>query len=221
MKTIKDLIGIKKDKIGLVICSGSSIIDYKKEIDKFIKDIKPVVIGINNINNLYIPEYHLWTNTQRFRTFGKNINDKSKILLGSNIAAKVIKEVIGNKEYILINYIDKQGIPLDYKKGKLYGHYRNAGCLSIMILHLMGVSNIYIVGMDGYSEFNYEDYKSGKISHHCYGKGYTDNKTWEERKEADEIVYNCLKNLFSYGIKFRIITPTMYKGLYDETFFKR
>jgi hypothetical protein len=221
MKTIRDLIGTSKGRNGLIVCAGSSIKTYKKEINKFIKTNDPVTIGINNITHIYNTQYHLWTNTQRFKNFGKNISNKSELLLGSGIKIKIIKEIIGNKEYTLINFIDKKGIPLNYTNKKIYGYYRNAGNLAIMILHLMGINKIYIVGMDGYSKFAYEDYKSGKISHHCYGKGYTDNKTWEHRKEADDIVYNCLKEIRKYGINFKIITPTMYEELYDERIFKR
>ena len=88
----------------------------------------------------FTPDYHLWTNTQRFRTYGKNINSNSSILLGSNISLKVVNEIIKSKDYILINYTDQKEIPINYRKGKICGYYRTAGCLSIMIAHLMGAA---------------------------------------------------------------------------------
>jgi hypothetical protein len=215
MKTIKDLVNTKKNRVGLVICAGSTIKTYKKDIDKFIKTNNPVVIGINNISHLYIPEYQLYTNTQRFRSFGKNINDESKLLLGSNISIKVIKEVIGNKKYILINYVDKKGIPLDYKKGKLLGHFRTAGCLAIMILHLMGVDKVNVVGMDGHTFHNYKDVVNGKQSHHCYEEDYKPFKK-EICVEKDALINRILESLKSYGINFSILTPTIYKKYQGE-----
>ena len=218
MKTIKDLINTKKGRIGLVICAGSSIKEYKKEIDEYIKINKPVTIGINNISHLYIPEYHLWTNTSRFRNFGKNINPKSKILLGSNISIKVIKEVIGNKDYTLINYTDKPEIQLDYRKGKIFGFYRTAGCLAIMILKIMGVNEVNIVGMDGYSLYDEKDLLNKEKSHHCYGEGFTDTASWETCIKKDKLINDIvLKNLRNYGLNFKILTPTKYEEFHDST----
>lgn len=211
METIKNLINIKKDRIGLVICAGSSVKENKKQIDQFIKEKNPVTIGINNISHLYKPEYHLWTNTKRFRNFGHKTHNDSKLLLGSNISIKVIKEVIGNRKYTLINYTDQEGIPIGYKKGKIYGHYRTAGCLAIMILHLMGVSKINIVGMDGHTIHEYEDIKSGKIQHHCYEENYIpylEDMCIKKDKLIDKIL-NSLKN---YGINFKILNPTIYEN---------
>ena len=138
MDTIKNLINVHQKRMGLVICSGYSIKEQKSQIDNFILKYDPITIGINNMNDFWIPQYHLWTNTKRFRNYGNKINKESKLLLGCNISIKIIKEVIGKRQYSLINYTDKEGIPVGYKKGKINGHFRTAGCLSIMILHLMG-----------------------------------------------------------------------------------
>ncbi len=211
MKTIKDLINIKKDSIGLVICAGLSIKKNKKQINKFIKENNPVTIGINNISHLYKPDYHLYTNTKRFRTFANKINKDSKLLLGSNISIKIIKEIIGNKKYTLINYTDREDISIGYKKGKIYGHFRTAGNLAIMILHLMGISKINVVGMDGHTIHNYNDIKSGKIQHHCYEENYIPF-TKDICIKKDLLVNKILGNLKDFGINFKILTPTIYKN---------
>lgn len=215
MKTIQNLINTKKGKTGLVICAGVSIKQYNNQIKKFIEEKNPVTIGINNISHLYKPEYHLWTNTQRFRTFGKNINKESNLLLGSNISIKVIKEIIGDRKYTLINYSDKEGIPIDYKNGKICGHFRTAGCLSIMILYLMGIEEINIIGMDGHTIHKYKDIKSGKIKHHCYEENYIPF-TEDICIGKDKLVNKILNSLKDFGINFKILTPTIYKKFKGE-----
>lgn len=227
MKTIKDLENKEKGRPFLIVGAGSSTKIYLKGIRDYITKTIPTVIGINNITEYFIPHYHLWTNTQRFRTYGKYIVPCSNLLLGSNIPLKVINNVIGdvieingvtkNREYTLINYTDKEGIPIDYKKGKIYGYYRTAGCLAIMIANIMGASEINIVGMDGYSKYEYKDLESGNESQHCYGKGFTDTATWETCIKKDKLINGVLKNIKNYGINFKIITPTKYGEFYDSS----
>lgn len=216
MKTIKDLVGTRKGENALVICAGSSTRKNREQINGFVAKTSSFTIGINNITDFYIPRYHLWTNTKRFRTFGKNIYPKSTLLLGSNIYIKVIKEVIENREYVLINYTDmKEGVPIDYKDGKIYGFYRTAGCLSIMIAHLMGAKEINIIGMDGHTLYDYKDIKSGKKRHHCYNEDYTPYSQ-EICIKKDKVVNGILHSLKDYGIKFNILTPTKYENFYNS-----
>jgi len=214
MKTIKNLVNSEKGRTGLVICAGSSIKTYKPEINKYIKETNPVVIGINNISHLYTPEYQLYTNTQRFRNFGQNINNKSKILLGSGISIKLVKEIIGNRDYTLINFTDKKRIPIKYSKGKIVGHFRTAGCLAIMILHLMGVKKVDIIGMDGHTFHNYRDVVSGSKSHHCYEEDYKPFSK-EICVDKDALINRILNSLTEYGIKISILTPTVYDKKYQ------
>ena len=163
MKTIENLIKKHKGRRALIIAAGSSVKEYQNKINSFIHEEKPIVIGINNITEFFIPDYHLWTNTKRFRNFGKNILSESELLLSYGIHLKTVKEVIGDMNYTLINFTDmKEGIPLGYKKGKILGFFRTAGCLAIMIAHLMGCKDVSIVGMDGHTFYDYDDIKSGE-----------------------------------------------------------
>lgn len=217
MKTIENLIQTKDGGNALIIGAGSSIKKFQQSIKDFIKGTNPFTIGINNMTEYFIPNYHLWTNTSRFRTYGKNINKHSNLLLGSNISLKVIKDIIGSREYTLINYEDKEKTNIGYKNGKLLGYYRTAGCLAIMISHIMGANEIFIIGMDGYSKYDHKELMSGKESHHCYGKGYTDTADWDTCIKKDKLIYNVLSNLRNYGINFKIITPTKYGEFYDSS----
>jgi hypothetical protein len=218
MKTLKDLEKSRLRESALIIGSGPSTKEYHKNIDNFIRKNNPFIIGINNVIDLIpIPEYHLFTNTQRFRTYGNDIMTESIILLGQNISLKIIKDIIGNSPYILINYIDKPDLPITYKNGKITGFFRTAGCLAIMIAHIMGASEINIVGMDGYTLYSKEELEKGQQSQHWYGIGHSDTADYETCIEKDRLINIALKNIKNYGINFNILTPTKYGEFYDST----
>ncbi len=198
----------------LIIGSGYSILKYQKEIKNFIDLNNLITIGINKMNHIFVPEFHLWTNNQRFRDFGNDINKCSKLMLGCNIKKELI-ESRWKSDYIMVNYIDKKEIPLGYKDGAITGHFRTAGCLAIFLAHIMGSNNIFVVGMDGYTFYSQPELKNKEKNHHCYGRGYTDDAEWKKCQQKDKIVCETLRELREYGIKFKIITPTVFKEFYD------
>jgi hypothetical protein len=215
MKTIKDLVGTRKGEKAVIICAGASVRAYQHKIQEFIDREGAFTIGINNITSLFTPDYHLWTNTKRFRDFGKHIMKDSKLLLGKGIHIKTIREIIGNRKYFLINFTDmKEGVPIDYKNGKIFGFYRTAGNLAIMVAHLMGASHVDIVGVDGHTFYNYDDIKNGKQPHHCYDEKY-EPFSYEVCVKKDRITNMVLKNLREYGIHIRILTPTVHQEFFN------
>jgi len=217
VKTLKDLEGIEEGRGALIIGAGATIKEYQNQIWNFIKESGSFTIGINNMTDMFIPDYHLWTNTQRFRTFGNCISSFSTILLGQGIALKVINEVIGIRDYIVINYIDKEGLPIKYTKGKITGRFRTAGSLAIMVAHIMGATEVNIVGMDGYSLYSLNELESGEKSHHCYSVGYTDTADYETCIKKDKQINDGLLSLRKYGINLNILTPTKYGEFYDSS----
>jgi hypothetical protein len=217
MKNLKNLEGREAGINALIIGAGATIKEYEIQIEKFIRKTEPFTIGINNITSLFIPNYHLYTNTQRFREYGKNINSKSMILLGQNISLKVIPDIIGDRDYTVINYTDREGLPISYNNGKITGWFRTAGCLSILIAHIMGAKEINIVGMDGYTLYKKNELELGIHSHHCYGKGHTDTADFETGIKKDTQINDALISLRNYGINFNILTPTKYGEFYDSS----
>jgi len=206
-----DLSGKCKDRDVLILGAASTVKYYKKNILNLIKKNRLVVIGINNITHIIIPDYHLWTNNKRLETFGGCIDKQSTILLGCNILKDTIERMKFN--YYNVPYVDTafQGI---FKEPGFYqyvikGSFRVAGNLAIAIASILGARNIYYAGVDGYSQpFNGDQ--------HCYGNGLTDSCDMKYEKAKDEIIYNCLKSIHS-KIPFKIITPTLFKEFYDQT----
>jgi len=199
----------------LIIGAGKSILDYKDKIKAFIEKHDPVTIGINKITDIFIPKYHVWTNRQRWGAFGECTSEKSILLVGKSITDNAIKKKY-NGTINRIDYVDAPNTPIQFKENVIYGFFRTAGVLSIMIAHVMGSSEIYIVGMDGYTLHSENDLKENKHSHHCYGKGYTDDADWKKCVLKDRQVDLALHDLATAGVEFSIITPTKFKDFYKS-----
>lgn len=210
-----DYIDKEKGKPFLIMGAGSTVKEYSDKIDGLIAKIDPIVIGINNMSAIQVPTYHLWTNSGRYKEFGQHMNESSTPMFGRNISKKLIKQHYSG-DYIHVDYRDEKKYSIKYKHGVVFGYYRTAGCLAIMLAHLMGASDINVVGMDGYTLHSQEDIESGKHSQHCYGVGLTDKTSWEEGLRKDKLVNNVLKNISAAGIEFKIITNTVFKDFYDE-----
>jgi len=226
LKTLKDFLKRKNKKNSLIICSGSSPNDKIQNIKKFIKENKKEfdIFGINNIHpefRKYI-DYHCFTNTQRFKKYGKYIDLKnSELLLGKNINNNIRKKVLnGFDDYFNIEYIDIEKTKIDYDNGKVEGFFRTCGCLMIYISYLMKHENIFIIGMDGYTLYNEDILEDEKKSQHWYGQGLTDTTTYKTCAQKDILIYDVLNNLKHQNINFKILTSTLYKDFCDLNILK-
>jgi hypothetical protein len=217
IKSFKNYCSKYMDYDFVIIGAGSSIKKYENKIKNFISDKK--TIGINNITHLFVPDFHVWTNNQRLKNYGSCINDSSELVLGDRIRKEIIEQY-NIRSFIQLRYEDSEEVPLCIREGKIYGYFRTAGCLSIMVAHCLGAKNIYIVGMDGYTLYPKDDLTTMKEDHHCYGSGYTDDASWEKCLKKDELVYKCLHSIKNYGVNFSILTPTVFKDFFDPIIFE-
>lgn len=215
MKTIFDIKNSQKGRSVLVLGSGGAIKTYGSMVKKLIKNDNLKTIGINNISSFHVPDYHVWTNTGRLKEFGHTINSSSVVLFGSNIKKDVISSIWPNK-YISVPYTDKDGLAIKISSNHIQGNFRTAGCLSIVIAHILGFDNIYVAGMDGYTFNSWESMENGSASQHFYGNGLTDNNSKEICQKKDDQVKESLNSISSYGINFSIITPTIFNSFYNK-----
>lgn len=199
----------------MIVGAGRTVIDYKNEILKYISDNNVITIGINLMTSLCIPDYHLWTNRQRYGTQYSCISDKSKLMFGENISDKLVRRH-WKGDFERINYKNKSTLPISYKDGVIYGNFRTAGILAVMIAYVKGASKIDIVGMDGFTLYSKKELDDKEKSHHCYGSGYTDDADWEKCLRKDKMVSDGLYALKNYGVKFRILTLTKFENFYYQ-----
>lgn len=217
--SMDELINSCQDKNIIIIGAGGTLREYHDKLVSFIQSTNAKTIGINNMVSVIVPDYHVWTNTKRWISYHSCINERSKLIIGSKLASKMntnkkLKKIKPKSKYVLMKYEDSVDQKLSYKKGKIRGYFRTAGCLSIMIAYLMSAKNIYVAGMDGFTFHDKKELKSGKHQH-VYESGFSDTATWKECVKKDVIVNKVLKGLKGYGINFSIITPTKFGEFYD------
>ena len=214
---MKSLIDIQNNSV-VIIGAGATVKRNKDKILEFIKRTNALTIGINYMTSVMYPDFHLWTNKKRYHDFGSCINsNKSTLLFGNNVPKKLIMEH-HNGTYITITYVDERGCELGFRDNVIYGDFRTAGVLAIMLSHVYGAKTINVVGMDGFTLHSRKELLKEKKSHHCYGRGYTDDASWERCKYKDFLVNNALHKLKEYGVEFSILTPTKFKDFYHPEY---
>jgi len=214
MKDVIQFANKYKGRAFLIIGAGGTLDTHRCQIEKFIANKNPVVIGINNMTDIHIPDYHLWTNTKRYINFGNTISEKSIPILSHKFSKKLIHKH-WKKDFVKIFYTDCPKHKIKIEEKYIKGHFRTAGCLSIVMSHIFGSNDINIVGMDGYTYI-----KGGDVQgQHFYGTGMTDGEDWSVMKKKDDIVNRVLKNINNFGIKFKILTPTVFDKFYDAEVF--
>jgi hypothetical protein len=222
-KKIKEIKKIKPKYIGrhqgkdfLILMPGPSLKIHQKEIKNFIKkNSKLISIGGNLLDNMFIPDYHMFINRKRFGSYGHTVNTKSVLLLSYLFSKRQIQEVLDKNtidkiEFVPFNnkYPSDKG-DLIIKKGIIHSKGGTLSTMAIGTAIIMGAKNIYIVGMDGYMEDELN---------HFYDEG--DTKKYEDLKivqeNSDMILNQANKILLAKGGILKIITPTSYGNFYDN-----
>lgn len=136
----------------LLIAPGSTVVEYKDAIQKFIKDNEVISIGINFVPADYELDYAFFSNNRRFSQIGES---RPKIIITSNFT--------GDDVDYKINYNSVSGA-------------FNQGCNSfIMCLKLLkniGVTSINVAGADGYKEDGVNYYNSSMNSLTIHGNKF-------------------------------------------------
>ncbi len=208
----KSLLGCHSGRDFLIFCPGKGISEWSKAVNAFVSEQNIITIGCNKIMDLITPVYHIFTNHDKYQAYGGSLHKTSRLILGSHMSSDLIKKHKPH-EYISVNYTDrdpKEPIRYDKGKGVIHGYYRTSGNLAIMLSHLMGARNIYLAGMSGFT------YHFDGMIHYYKAEIKRDSKSRKEWYEKyDKPAISSLGNLKKFGIKFKIITPTLYEQHFD------
>ncbi len=154
-------------------------------------------IGVNNMNGLFIPDYHLFASAKRYKKYWRKVHPKSRLLLAAKIKPH-------HRKFDIIPFKNKY--PSSKGKMKVTTKIRcegaTGGTLAAGYAVLKGAKEIYFVGMDGYS----------KGSKHFYKEDDNDYKRLMEHESATPMI---LRDLEKYAT-IKILTPTVYKDWYAE-----
>ncbi len=199
----------------LILANGASLLSHKKEIQEFIDREKPVTIGVNFLQGTIVPDYHLFINRKRFQKYVPTINKKSKLLVPSYFGKDFVKEANIDE----CDYFDLETVGIDnpsvIENTIQLCVYPNVSISAILLAQLMGASEIYAVGIDGYV-----DEMNKKMVFF-----YNENDTPDD-KDIASIRYEMFSKelertnnfLQDKSVPFFIITPTSHKKYYKNLF---
>lgn len=133
----------------LLLAPGKSVQEHKAEIDRFIAENHPIVIGVNNLIDNYQLDYVFYSGAVRYQD-----------LQYQN------PETVGNPRLLITSNIKTQAAPderiINYSSLVKFG-WVNLDSSAILLLRLLfrcGVKELYAAGLDGYKSFGQAFYKN-------------------------------------------------------------
>ena len=219
----------------LIIGAGLSAKEYKNDIIKFVKKNNPVTFVCNYIDNIVVPDYHLWNSSKRWNIFADSIDKNSILVFNSKFPKKTIKKK-WTGPYKTFQSVERKWKPgadkrcnVFYRNGKMFGCFRDAVILSIFYSYINKASKISVIGMDGYTFYSKGKGNKKHVNAHCFKDGLeTDMKMKQigykyyrdldiENGKTLSLLYRyCLKK---YGFGFEILTPTVHSRFYNKKVF--
>ena len=133
----------------LLLAPGKSVQENKAEIDRFVAEHNPIVIGVNNLIDGYRLDYVFYSGVVRYQDLqyqDRHATGNPKLLVTSNIKTKPAE----NEQIVNYSSLVKFG-------------WVNLDSSAILLLRLLlrcGVSELYAAGLDGYKSFGQAFYKN-------------------------------------------------------------
>ena len=180
-KIIEELSKAFEEKKVVLIAPGKTITEYKEKILEEINE-KTIVVAINFYDEAFSPEYVFAGNIRRFNKIIES--HQAKIITTSNIPEH-------KKADYTINFLSVTGESNEV--------FDNSGLMALRMMENIGVKEISIAGMDGFSDSDSETY---------YDKGFGAYHT-SDMSNKNTLVSNELKKL-NIRMKLNFITPTNY-----------
>jgi 4-hydroxy 2-oxovalerate aldolase len=202
-----------KGKKFLIIANGPSILTYDKEIKQLIKNENLITIGVNFLKDIFVPDYHVFVSRKRLFKYINSINKASTLLIPSFFGKEILVENYeGKYNYFDVEIISKDSATVINGTTQKNVHL-NVSVSAILLAYLMGASEIYSVGIDGYIDEN-----SKKMVFF-----YNENDTPDDKEVASfryemfvEELDRIDKFLQKNSVSFSILTPTSHKKYYRK-----
>jgi len=194
-----------QDRNFLILGGGPSIKENIDKIKKLQEELNPVVIAVNRAHDEINIDYHAFTNRKRLKSNSKLIRKNAKLLLGVHLPKKIINKF---KNYDLVMYQNTES-DFSINNGIIGSNCRTSAVLMIAVAYIMGAKEIFIAGLDGYSNLI-----KSKKDIHFWEEERVENRAYNEyllRIEAlnDKYLNQINKFLMKKGHpKLKIITET-------------
>ena len=133
----------------LVLANGPNLKSYRPQIRQFISRHKPVVMGANYLGDLFMPDYHAFINLRRFIRHVSSVDDSSGLLLSQHFPGDVVGEHC-ERPFEDLLFVDRVKGPFSIENGVISNNCGTVSVLLIAVALVMGASEVFVAGMDGY-----------------------------------------------------------------------
>jgi len=195
----------------LVLGLGPTLKSCKPQIDRFIEQYDPVVLGANFLDGLYVPHYHAFANQKRLLSYAGTVSPDSRLLVGVNIPAELVAEHV-DRDYEPLVFRDLLQADFDIRNGVIMANCRTVSVLLLGVAIAMGARRLFAVGLDGYlgkevvnTTLFYEE-QMDVTSHNVNLERHRSNERFLHQIDQ----YVCRRG----GEGVHILTPTSYGSFY-------
>jgi len=195
----------------LVLATGPSIVAYRDKLQRFAESQNCVTVGVNNMQGLYAPDFHVFVSRVRMQQYGRSVSPDSRILAPSFFGKHLASECCTNQVHFFNLTAPCEPAAPPVVSGAQQCTSLNVAVSAILLAYSMGASAIYVAGMDGYAA------EDDKILPYFY----PEDKKIEDRATAN-FRYDKLgtelarvsRFLEERSVPFFIITPTSHRKYY-------
>ncbi len=176
----------------LLICPGKNAELEKDNIQKYIKENNPLIIGINAASKTFLYDFLFFSNKVRYDYVSKinpEIFAKAKKIITSNIKTEA------QKDEILVNFNNL--IKLGWK------YFDNSTIMMLRLLEQLNIKSIAIAGFDGLDETGKNSYNDEVLQ-----SGLTKEECISINKDVQNM-FNDFK-IKNNDIKINLITKSRY-----------
>lgn len=195
--TIKYLKHVFQKRTILLLAPGKSVLENKVEIEQFIVNEMPIVIGINNLIEGYVLDYIFYSGVIRYQNLqyqDYRAAGSPKIILASNI-----KNHAEHNEYI-VNYSSL------IKFG--WVNIDSSAILLLRLLQRCEINDVYVAGLDGYKSFGQAFYKNELDT------GLDEKTRIDHTNDNISMMKDIRKNNPDFMIHF--LTESVYQEVFQE-----
>lgn len=204
-----------RDRDFLILANGPSLKEYKDDVDGFIRQYDPVIMGANYLGGLFKPHYHAFSNKRRFINYIDSVGKDSNLLISSNFEEDFISQYTG-RNYEWLVHFNRVSSCFGINEGVITSNCRTVAILLIAAAIVMGAKRIFVAGLDGYK--SKDNFLSNNVHFYDESEEAENFRILMEKHNWNETMLNSIDQYLLAHSKegIHIITPTTHKYFYTS-----
>lgn len=196
---------LSKSKKVILVCGGGSVSQHQERIESFKEKNDALLYTINTFNANLKTDGVFFGNRRRLLQHHTNIPKGANVILGHSIESDMVS-------YIKHTHISRPCLDIRRKEVDHFDYKTptNSGLEAALLLMQLGTKEIFLAGLDGYSDTgDCYYYHNEEIGGHQEPVDFLNQKIEAELRALSLASIDCDSD-------FSIITPTIFKNFYKN-----